>query len=203
MKVFYPSPNPTPPPHYNSPITIKLLESYLLNSLSLICSYTCCNPVLNLTTQLNLSIRRMLRPSLYTAKSNEHFSVFTLFDFSTSSNIDNQSFCLVMSSLDFSFPSSQHHTDFSASTGPYISISPEICPSHFSLYVFSLSNLTYSYGFEHHFTNLYLNPDLTPKFQSHNVNGLKCIYRHFKFNLLKTEFIIFPPNLLLFTCSLS
>lgn len=38
------------------------------------------------------------------------------------------------------------------------------------------SNLTYSYTFDYHFTNLCLNPDLTPKLQSHKVKGLTCIY---------------------------
>ena len=51
-----------------------------------------------------------------------------------------------------------------------------LCFSLSSLYTFSLSSLTYSPGFDYHFTNLHLNPDLAPEFQNHKVKGLTCIY---------------------------
>ena len=66
--------------------------------------------------------------------------------------------------------------DFSASAGPYISMSQRFYPSVFLLHTFSVSNLTYAQGFDHHFAKLNLNPNISPKFHNQKVKGLTYIY---------------------------
>ena len=110
---------------------------------------------------------------IFTNKLNKYFPILILCDLSVLSNTDNQSFLLNISS---SLVSVIPFTDFSASAGPYISMSQRFCPSLFSLHTFSVSNLTYSHGFDHHFAKLNLNPNLPPKFHNQKIKGLTYIY---------------------------